>query len=239
LSPAAPKSAVEGREALGSVTERVEARAGRLDLVLAAEFAALFLGLPLVMALAVPADWMWPVLFGATALALVLLARTPGFSWSELLRGWRRLDWGHVALVGGATAAVAVPLVLWLVPGQALFLPRRATGLWLAILAFYPFLSALPQELVFRPLFFRRYGGLFPDPRLAIVANAAVFGLAHLMFWNWVAVAMCFAGGLIFAHAYLRRGGFALAVVLHALCGVVIFTSGLGTFFYHGAVPLR
>jgi len=25
-------------------------------------------------------------------------------------------------------------------------------------------------------------------------------------------------------------------VVLHAVCGWVIFTSGLGSFFYHGAV---
>lgn len=212
---------------------------GGIDPVLAAEFAALFLGMPLVMALAVPADWMWPVLMAVTGLALALLARTPGFAWGELVRGWSGLDWGYVALVGAATAAVAAALVLWLVPGQALFLPRRATGLWLAILALYPFLSALPQELVFRPLFFRRYGGLFPDPRAAILANGAIFALAHLMFWNWVAIVLCFAGGLIFARAYVGRGGFALAVVLHALCGAVIFTSGLGTFFYHGAVSLR
>ena len=30
-----------------------------------------------------------------------------------------------------------------------------------------------------------------------------------------------------------------MAVVLHAVCGGIVFTSGLGTFFYHGAVPLR
>jgi len=205
----------------------------------AAEFAGLYLGLPLLLALALPPDWMWPVLAAATALALALLARTPGFAWGELLRGWRGLDWGHVALVGAATAAVAGLLVWWLVPWQAFALPRRATGLWLTILALYPFLSALPQELVFRPLFFRRYGGLFPDRRLAILANGLVFGLAHLMFWNWVAPALTVAGGLIFGHAYLGRGGFALALVLHALCGAIVFTSGLGTFFYHGAVPLR
>ena len=42
------------------------------------------------------------------------------------------------------------------------------------------------------------------------------------MFWNWVAVALTLAGGLIFARAYLGRGGFALAVVLHAVCGWLI-----------------
>jgi hypothetical protein len=74
---------------------------------------------------------------------------------------------------------------------------------------------------------------------VAVGVNAAVFALAHLMFWNWVAVGLCLAGGVIFALGYLGRGGFAQALVLHALAGAIVFTSGLGTFFYHGAVPLR
>jgi membrane protease YdiL (CAAX protease family) len=215
--------------------DRADVGAGRVDPVLAAEFGVLYLALPLVMALAVPPDWLWPVFFAVTALALALLARTPGFRWGELARGWRRLDWGQAAAVAVATAVAAGLLVWWLVPGQALWLPRRATELWLAILLLYPWLSALPQELVFRVLFFRRYGGLFRRPPTAVVANGLVFALAHLMFWNPVAVVLTFAGGLLFARAY-RAGGFALAVVIHALCGAVIFTSGLGAFFYHGAV---
>jgi hypothetical protein len=62
----------------------------------------------------------------------------------------------------------------------------------------------------------------------------AATALAHLMFWNWVAVGLTFGGGAIFARAYLGRGGFALAVVLHAVAGAILFTSGLGGFFYHG-----
>jgi membrane protease YdiL (CAAX protease family) len=205
----------------------------------AAEFAVLYLGLPLMLALVLPPAWLWPVLLGATALALVLLALTPGFAWSELWRGWGRVDWRYVALVAAGTAVIAGVLVWWLVPRQALALPRQATGLWLMILVLYPVVSALPQELLFRPLFFRRYGALFPDRRLALAANGFTFGLARLMFWNWVALALTVAGGVIFAQAYLGRGGFALAVVLHAACGAIIFTSGLGSFFYHGAIALR
>ena len=100
----------------------------------------------------------------------------------------------------------------------------------------YPLLSALPQELVFRVLFFRRYGALFRAAAAAVLVNGLVFALAHLMFWNAVAPGLTFAGGLLFARGY-RAGGFGQAVVLHALCGAVIFTSGLGRFFYHGAVP--
>ena len=58
---------------------------------LAVEFGALYLGVPLLLALAAPADWLWPALFGMTAVALALLAITPGFAWGELARGWRRV----------------------------------------------------------------------------------------------------------------------------------------------------
>jgi membrane protease YdiL (CAAX protease family) len=223
------------RSEVRGMAERVEAEAVRIDAGLAVEFALLYVGLPLAMALAMPADWLWPVLFGATAVAAGLLARTPGFRWRDLGRG--RIDWGQVALVAAATAAVSALLVWWLVPGQALSLPRRATGLWLMILALYPLLSALPQEVVFRALYFRRYTALFPSREVAVAVNALVFALAHLMFWNWVAPALCLAGGAIFALGYLGRGGFLQAVLLHAICGGIVFTSGLGTFFYHGAVP--
>ena len=69
-----------------------------------------------------------------------------------------------------------------------------------------------------------------------MAASAFVFALAHLVFWNWVALLLTFVGGGIFAAAYLGRGGFALAVVLHAVAGAILFTSGLGGFFYHGAI---
>ena len=185
--------------------------AGRGEPWLAAEFAALYLGVPVVLALFAPTDWLLPLLFGMTAVALGLLALTPGFRWGELAEGWRRIDWGVVAAVAGATAAVSALLVWWLAPGQALGLPRRAPGLWLAILALYPLLSALPQELIFRVLLFRRYRRLFAGERAAVAASAVTFALAHLLFWNWVALALSLAGGAIFARAYLGRGGFALA----------------------------
>ena len=197
------------------------------------EFLALYLGAPLAMALAMPPDWLWPVFLAVTLAAVILLALTPGFAWGELTRG--RVAWGEVAMVAAATGVAAGLLVWLLVPGQALALPRRAPGFWLVLMLLYPLLSALPQELVFRALFFRRYGGLFDGRRAAVAVNALGFGLAHLMFWNWVTAAMTVAGGLIFARAYLRHG-FPQAVLLHAVAGGIVFTSGLGVFFYHGAI---
>lgn len=203
----------------------------------AIECVAFFLAAPLALALALPPTALFPALFGMTALGLVLLARTPGFEWRDLATGWGRIDWRRVAVAAALTAFATGFLVWLLVPGQALILPRTMPTLWLTILALYPLLSALPQEIIFRPLFFRRYGHLFPGETVAILVNAAAFALAHLMFWNWIALTLTFAGGLIFAVGYLRAG-FATAVALHAVCGLVLFTSGLGVFFYHGAVDL-
>lgn len=177
---------------------------------------------------------MFPALFAVTALGLALLAATPGFSWRELARG--RLRWGEVAAFAALTAAVAGAVVALTAPGSAFFLLRHNPGLLALILLLYPVLSALPQELVFRPLFFRRYGPILPQGAAALWLNAAVFAWAHLLFWNGIVLAMTFAGGLVFAHAYRVRGSFAQAVVLHAVAGNILFAFGLGIFFYTGNV---
>jgi len=204
--------------------------------ILWAEFIGFFLLLPLAMALAMPPGWMFPVLFVMTGLGAVLLHLTPGFRWGELLRGAGRIDWRQVAGFALATAAFGSAVILALRPEAFLALPRQQPALLAAILLLYPVLSALPQELIFRPLFFRRYGSLLPAGRAAIVLNALVFALAHLMYWNWPAVLMTFGGGLVFAHVYARQGSFPAAVVLHAVAGGILFTLGLGVFFYTGYV---
>jgi len=100
----------------------------------------------------------------------------------------------------------------------------------------YPLFSALPQELIFRVLFVERYAGLFPNKAWTVAVNAACFGLAHLFYGNWIAPLLSALGGLVFAWAYVYRRSFPYAVLLHAVAGQIIFTSGLGIFFYHGAI---
>ncbi|QPH54881.1 CPBP family intramembrane glutamic endopeptidase [Pontivivens ytuae] len=198
-----------------------------------AELIVLFGGVPLLLALALPPTAMWTVLGVTTGAGLVLLHVTPGFSWSELGKGG--IDWRATALFTLATVVVATAMTLWLMPEMLFFLPQNLPQLWLTILLFYPFVSALPQEVIFRPLFFRRYGHLFPEAGL-IWVNAALFSLAHLMYRDPVVLGMTFCGGLAFAWAYHRRGSFWTAVIMHALAGGIVFTVGLGRLFYSGAV---
>jgi len=201
-----------------------------------AEFLCLFLVLPVVVAVALPTGWMFPALFAFTALGVILLHVTPGFRWGDLVRGAGRIDWRLVGAFALATILCGGAVILTLRPEAFLILPRQQPGLMLMILLLYPVVSALPQELVFRPLFFRRYGTILPAGKPAILLNAAVFSLAHLMYWNWPALLMTFAGGLIFAHAYERQGNFPAAVVLHSVAGGILFALGLGVFFYTGFV---
>lgn len=198
------------------------------------EFFGFFIVLPVVLALWMPHRALFPVLLAMTAFGLGLLSRTEGFEWGSLRRGWRRVDGrlvaGFAALVligsGGVVAALA--------PGAFLGLVRHNPALFGVIVVLYPIVSALPQELLFRVLYFRRYGDFLPGGAAGLALNGAVFSLAHLMFWSAVVSVMTFIGGMIFAWAYERRGDFALAVVLHAVAGWILFGMGLGVFFYLG-----
>ena len=202
---------------------------------LAAEFAVLYLVAPVAIAVMLPPGLLLPAVLFLTAVGLALLHRTPGFSWRELTTGWGRIAWARVAAMAAAAALVGLAVMLALRPAALLEPGRSAPLLLLAIVLLYPPLSALPQEVLFRPLFFRRYGGLLPRGETAQVAlNAAVFSLAHLIYWSWVVALMTFAGGLAFAHAYRVRGSFAEAVALHAAAGCVLFALGLGAWFYVG-----
>lgn len=233
MRPAAPVSPATGGRAPAGPVAPAAAPPSRGRLMI--EFAALYLAAPVAIAVALPTDLLFPALLALTLAGIALLRATPGFEWRELTTGWSRIAWGRILGLAGATAAIALGVVLTLRP-EALFEPGRSMP-WLlaAIVVLYPCLSALPQEILFRPLFFRRYGRLLPRHAGAQIAiNAAVFSLAHLIYWSWVVALMTFAGGLAFAQAYRVRRSFPEAVVLHAVAGCILFALGLGAWFYAG-----
>lgn len=200
-----------------------------------AEFAVLFVVLPLVIALFLPPRLMFPALFLFTLGGLGLLLLTGSFDWHFLRRGWRQLPWAEAGLIALAVLASGLA-ILWLGGrGTPFALPRQAPQLMLLIVFLYPLLSALPQELIFRALFFHRYGTLMPSRRVAVAVNAAVFAHAHLMYWSPVVLVFTAVGGWLFARAYMTRG-FPAAWFLHAVAGNVIFLVGMGAYFYTGAV---
>lgn len=199
------------------------------------EFGALYIGAPLGMALFLPPGELFTALAIFSVAGLGLLWITGGFRWRVLVRGWRLIPWVEVLGIAFATLLAGVVILGLAAPDAMFSLPRNRPEFLPVIWTFYPFLSALPQELIFRPLFFHRYGAILPQGQAAIVLNAAIFAFAHLMYWSWIVAIMTFVGGLIFARAYLRHG-LPSAWVLHAVAGNVLFTVGMGVYFYTGNV---
>ena len=201
------------------------------------EFAALYVAAPVIQLVFYKDLGLFGPAFALFALAILLLWLTPGFSWMELVRVRGLAHWGW--LIAGFTAlaaAVIFALVFAVVPGDLFAFPIRTPARWALIMVAYPVASVLGQELLYRVLFFHRYGALFPRSGVAIAVNGVAFALAHAFYQNWVALSLTFAGGLIFAWSYHRSGSFALVVILHVIAGWLLFTSGLGGFFYHGAI---
>jgi len=195
------------------------------------ELLILFLVPPFVLAVFLPPSAIYPVLIGGGVLGAILLHITNGFQWRQLWQG--PIRWAWVLWVSLATLAVSLLLCWWILPDRVLFLPLNVPHFLPVLAVGYTFILALPQEIIYRALFFERYGHLFPDERIAILVNAAIFSFGHLMYWHWVVMVMTFFGGIIFAWCYLR-GSFKEAWLVHAGAGLMVFFSGLGWLFYHG-----
>jgi membrane protease YdiL (CAAX protease family) len=137
--------------------------------------------------------------------------------------------------VAGAAAIAA--LVFLYAPKLFLILPRTHPGPWLLVLLLYTVVSVYPQELIYRAFLFHRYRPLLtPSPRagtlILILVSGSTFALMHILFHNWIAVALTAPGGLLFAWRYARTKSLALSSFEHALYGCFLFTIGLGQFFY-------
>ena len=204
--------------------------------------AVLFVGLPLGYRFSpwrIPA---LPVLWLVAGYAWWRLARDTSFDTSRL--------WNSAPLAGQLRmilpAFVVVAVLLWLgVHRLASQLEwsfvREHPRFWALVMVLYPVLSVYPQGILYRAFFLHEYAVLFSDSvtgRWAmIVASAAAFAFLHIIFRNWISVALTFFGGILFAWRYAETGSLLTSSVEHALYGCWLFTVGLGGYFYHGVWP--
>jgi uncharacterized protein len=211
----------------------------RRALRLAVEFLLLFFGVPLLCLYVLRSRYIIPVLWVATAACLVALLRDRGFPRRELWNGSGFTR--QMRRVVGLFLVAAILLsaaVLWLTPEQFLRFPKERTRLWAMVMVLYPLLSVYPQELIYRTFMFRRYRVLLPHRWAMVTASAVSFGFAHLVFWNPIAVVLSTLGGVLFALTYWRTRSLLITCAEHALYGCLIFTVGLGPYFFHGSVRL-
>jgi hypothetical protein len=140
---------------------------------------------------------------------------------------------GRFALI--APAIILIALLFY--PDRLFDFVRKEPVLWVLIMVAYPIVSVWVQEMVFRRWFYYRYRHLFATKSTFILANAALFSYAHIVFLNPVALLLSFLGGILFALTYLNSRSLLLVSIEHALYGNLLFTIGLGSFFYHGTAP--
>jgi membrane protease YdiL (CAAX protease family) len=133
-----------------------------------------------------------------------------------------------------------VSLGVWLfMPERFLSFPRTAPQKWVLVMLLYPIISVVPQELIWRAFFFRRYRAIFTTPTAMILASALAFAFVHILLENVIAVALTLIGGVIFSATYQRTRSLAAVSLEHALYGCLVFTIGLGWYFFLGGYAAR
>jgi membrane protease YdiL (CAAX protease family) len=206
------------------------------SMYLVLELVVLYVGIPL----AIRAGWLPRVpilvLLLASAGCTAALLADPGFDRALLWNPRGALDHARSMLAAFALLGAAVTaLVAWRSPGDLFDLVRARPRLWALIMIFYPLLSVAPQEVVYRAFFFHRYAAILPGEGWRIAVSALVFAWGHVFFPRpWVAMTLTFAGGILFAWHYVESRSLLLASIEHALFGQLMFTVGLGRFFYAG-----
>ncbi len=134
----------------------------------------------------------------------------------------------------GVNSIGIVALTFVLFPDRLLEFPASEPLRWVAVLVGYPLVMVYPQELVFRAFFSERYAVVLGSRKWVLLINGILFGWVHILYGNWVAVVLSGVGGVLFMDTYLRTRSLRLVCLEHALYGNLIFTVGLGEFFYSG-----
>lgn len=204
----------------------------RRRLMLVTEGMLLFLGIPLL--------YHWELIPLPKIGALLGVA---GYCGYQL---WRDAEFGKSLLVGSKNSDISkrmlirfslvcgslVALGLIFQPEQFFAFPAERPFLWLAVMIFYPLLSALPQEFIYRTYFFHRYESLTSLKYSTLMLSALAFSFLHIVYDNWWAVGLSFVAGLLFGSTYARTESLFWVTVEHTLYGWLIFTLGFGTYFY-------
>lgn len=200
------------------------------------EFIFLFLALPLILFFLSPIPVL-PFLWIVALWCLFILKKETKISNEKFFsfKGIREVFKSMYLQFIGITAFLII-LILFFMPDKIFLLVRENPIFWLVIMISYPILSVYPQELVYRVFFFYRYKEYFQNKNIFLLVNSFIFGYMHILFHNWIAVLLTFGGGFIFAKLYEKTNSLMILFIAHSLYGCMIFTIGLGEYFYTGTI---
>jgi hypothetical protein len=153
----------------------------------------------------------------------------------ELSRGFSLAQFASILAVLAIGGGIVATYVAEFRPELFLEFPRNRPDVYLRIILLYPLMSVAVQELVYRTFFFHRYGVLFGRAWwLAILLNGVLFGIGHIVIGTPLAVYGTMATGVLFAWRYAMTRSFWAVFIEHTLWGALVFTVGLGRYFFTG-----
>ena len=206
------------------------------------EMALMFGAAPLVMHWVVQGEKIpiFVALLPVLAIAVLMLIADPTFQLRQELT--RRISWRN-ALSIAVVFAVAGGFATWWVrthhPEWFLEFPTSRPETYKRIMLLYPLFSVAAQELVYRTFYFHRYGPLFGEQAwLAVVANGLLFGFAHIVVRSEFAIVATALGGMLLASRYVVSRSYWVVFIEHTIWGWLIFTIGLGRYFFTGVSNL-
>ena len=203
------------------------------------EFLSFYILIPIVLFTSGSKLGVFAALWGIGLYALQVLMRMPGFSFHKLWHGegWTMTARRHALVRFLILAGLLTLLTVMLLPEKFMRFPLDHFSLWLAVMALYPLLSVVPQELLFRSYFFKRYTNITGENMGAILINGVLFGFSHITFNNWIAPICGTLAGIILANSYRQHHSLKWAVIEHSFYGCWVFTIGFGWYFFISIAP--
>ncbi|GEA11356.1 hypothetical protein KUL49_17310 [Alteromonas sp. KUL49] len=197
------------------------------------EMTVIFCVLPLsvYMLIGEVASYLMVMLFSVGVICLCVLLVDKQFNRQRLVN-WRFEKSQLISCLSWfIPLSVLMSISLYFIaPEEFMRWPMQETGLWLTTLIVYPIVSVIPQELIFRTFFFHRYKPLLPSKYTRWGVSTFLFGLAHVVYGNWIAVILSWCGGALFGYRYIKTRSTPAVVLEHTLWGSFLFTVGFGSY---------
>ena len=93
------------------------------------------------------------------------------------------------------------------------------------LLLFYLLFSVIPQEIIFRFLFFYKYKDYFNKFEILLL-NSLVFSFCHLIYFDIYILLFSFFGNLLFTFNYMQNKSLLVVIVEHFLLGQTLIILG-------------
>lgn len=200
---------------------------------LAIEFVLLFFGVPLLIYF--DPEFFHPsrLIIPLLVIIFLILRYTTDFKFRDLV--YFRISKKRLRKNGFIVLICSVLMLFYVLifePARLFDLVRGNFPVWLLLCTFYPVFSAYGQEIIYRTFLFKRYAGLFRKNWALILASGITFSFVHIVYFSPESIILTLFGGLYLADEYARTRSVLFAAILHGILGIIIFTVGLGEYFW-------